>query len=576
MRALLSNLSGAQKALLCFAAILTALCSGFVIYGAADLHTPVPWGDSWDGLVQFYMNAQDGQAAAWWGQHNEHRFVISRVLYWLDYTVFGGALVSLFLWNFLFAGLGVLLFIKLARIAVEKAGGIGATANFVGLLTALFLMAWLYLWTQYETLAYAFNPHFFLAYVMPLWAFYLLYEARESGRGKTFALACVIGVLSAGSMANAIATLPFMALYAAVMQMSAKRIGFLAVLSAVVIAVYMWGFQSVGGHGSVVQSTLTDPVGMMHFVLNYMGGPFFFFAAGVPAGPFVAPVFGAFFIGSCAVFAWQSIRARAASAFPIMLLVFILYIGASAFATAGGRLPMGTGAAFAPRYTTSTVMAWAALLLLYMPLIFSLMKTKTGQRLVTAGFIAAFTVVTLMQSTVFMEKRDWAKGRAIGGLAAEMQVRDDVYLKKIYGNPGKVLRISKEASVRNIGFFGRDDYRNVRETIGTKAPPAPRACDAMIHGGADLPGDKNFARVYGAFSSQSSYVPSAVYIVSDTGDIVGYGLTNMERALPDRPSTGSQKFWFTAYIKAEKYGGDLYLQDTKGKCRTDKINYPLK
>ena len=574
MRALLSNLSGVQKALLCFAAILTALCSGFVIYGAADLHTPVPWGDSWDGLVQFYMNAQDGQAAAWWGQHNEHRFVISRVLYWLDYTVFGGALVSLFLWNFLFAGLGVLLFIKLARIAVEKAGGIGATANFVGLLTALFLMAWLYLWTQYETLAYAFNPHFFLAYVMPLWAFYLLYEARESGRGKTFALACVIGVLSAGSMANAIATLPFMALYAAVMQMSVKRIGLLAVLSAVVIAVYMWGFQSVGGHGSVVQSTLTDPVGMMHFVLNYMGGPFFFFAAGVPAGPFVAPVFGAFFIGSCAVFAWQSIRARAASAFPIMLLVFILYIGASAFATAGGRLPMGTGAAFAPRYTTSTVMAWAALLLLYMPLIFSLMKTKTGQRLVTAGFIAAFTVVTLMQSTVFMEKRDWAKGRAIGGLAAEMQVRDDVYLKKIYGNPGKVLRISKEASVRNIGFFGRDDYRDIRELMGQPSGDAPQTCHATVSQIVALTNDTDYVRMLGYVMPKSSHVPDGIVFVGRGGEIAGYGLSDMERAMPDEPEKVSRRYWFTAYVRRDALTGGVYAQDRDGQCRTPALNVP--
>jgi len=56
---MLTHLSGyslAQKALLLFAVVLTILCSGFVIYGAVDLHTPVPWGDSWGGLVQFYMN----------------------------------------------------------------------------------------------------------------------------------------------------------------------------------------------------------------------------------------------------------------------------------------------------------------------------------------------------------------------------------------------------------------------------------------------------------------------------------------------------------------------------------------
>lgn len=574
---MLTHLSGyslAQKALLLFAVVLTILCSGFVIYGAVDLHTPVPWGDSWGGLVQFYMNVQDGQAAAWWGQHNEHRFVLSRVLYCLDYAVFGGALVSLFFWNFLFAGFGVWLFIMLTRIAVTHAGASTELSKFVSVLTALFLIAWLYLWTQYETLAYAFNPHFFLAYVMPLSAFYLLYKVHKQGRGKTFALACLIGVISAGSMANAIATLPFMVLYAALMQMGAKRIGVLALLSALVIILYMWGFQSVGAHGSVTESTLTDPIGMLHFVLNYMGGPFFFFAAGVPAGTYVAPAFGAFFIGSCAVFAWQAIRARAASAFPIMLLVFILYIGASAFATAGGRLPMGVGTAFAPRYTTSTVMAWAALLLLYMPLIFTLLKSKAGKRLVTTGFISAFTVVTLMQSTVFMEKRDWAKGRAIAGLAAEMQVRDDLYLKKIHGSPGKVLSISKEASLRNIGFFGRDAYRDVRELIGAPAADAPQTCNAVVTQIARLPSDKAYVRLMGYIMPASSYIPDSVFVVNDSGAIAGYGLTDMERALPDAPEPVARRYWFTAYAKTVTLENGFSLQGKGGECRTPALILP--
>ncbi len=573
----LSLFTTAQKTLIGLALLLTILCSAFAIYGAADLHTPVPWGDSWDGLVQFYLSVQDGDIAAWFGQHNEHRFIISRVLYWFDYAVFGGSLVSLFVWNFLFAALGVFLFIRIARLAIcQCAPEGGPQRDLVFILTALFFTAWLYLWTQYETLAYAFNPHFFLAYVLPLLAFYLIYKDAVSPSRKTFALACIVGVLAAGSMANAIATLPFMLLYAGVMRMGARRMAVLAVLSVIVITLYMWGFKSVAGHGSVGESLARDPAGMLHFVFNYMGGPFFFFAAGEPMGHFVAPVFGAFYIGSCTVFAWRAIRVPNAHGLQLILLVFILYIGAGAFATAGGRLPMGLGTAFAPRYTTATVMAWAALLLLYMPVLFHLLKSKTGQRVVAAGFITAFVLVTAMQSTVFLEKRDWAKGRAVGGLAAEMQVRDDLYLGKIYPIPGRLLLMSEKASARNIGFFGTGDYRDIREMIGQKAGNDVGAtCAGGISAVIDLPGDPDWVRVLGTFWGQKGRKDAGIYIVTPSGDIAGYGLTGMERAIPDPGEKSPMRNqWFTAYVQKQAVSDGVYLQGPSRTCRTPAINVP--
>ena len=573
----LSQYTPSQRALIGLAAMLTFTALALAIYGAVGLHTPVPWGDSWDGLIIFLMNVQDGQMSAWWGQHNEHRLLLSRPLYWLDYHIFGGRLISLFVWNFLFAACGVYLFIRLTRIAVDRAApAAGTTANFVFVLTSLLLIAWLYLWTQYETLGYAFNPHFFLAYVLPLLAFYLMYKVHMGGGAKLFALACFVGVLAAGSMANAIATLPLMALYALIMGMSKKRIAILSGLAVIVITLYFSDYHSIKGHGSILESVLTHPIDVLHMTLNYMGGPFFFFAAGVPVGTYVAPLFGAFFIGSSAVFALKALKARKSSGFEIMLLIFILFIGSAAFASAGGRLFMGLNAAFAPRYTTSTVMAWAALLLLYMPVLFAVLKTKVGTRMAVGGFVLSLTLITLMNSTVFLEKRDWATGRAIGGLAAELQVHDTIYLSKIYPLRAsrRVLKTSQKASARNLGFFGLPDYLDARETLGTAAPDAPQRCSAAGSAVVKLDGDENHVRVLGYIDPKSAKVGSAIYLVDRAGTIQGYGLTDMERALPDAPETVSRRYWFTAYLRVYAAAGPLYIQNRDGSCRTDFIDLP--
>jgi hypothetical protein len=47
--------------------------------------------------------------------------------------------------------------------------------------------------------------------------------------------------------------------------------------------------------------------------------------------------------------------------------LFILYIGGTALATAGGRLIFGIEQALTSRYMTPSLMAWAALFVIIMP-----------------------------------------------------------------------------------------------------------------------------------------------------------------------------------------------------------------
>jgi hypothetical protein len=70
--------------------LLAASIVAAAIIGAMRYYSPVPLGDMWNGYLDFFMEVQNGNHAAWWTQHNEHRIVLARLLFWMDLSFFNG------------------------------------------------------------------------------------------------------------------------------------------------------------------------------------------------------------------------------------------------------------------------------------------------------------------------------------------------------------------------------------------------------------------------------------------------------------------------------------------------------
>ncbi len=62
-----------------------------ILVGIGQYHsfTVVPIWDMWNGEVEFFMKARGGDLLAWFGQHNEHRITLARLLFWADLDWFG-------------------------------------------------------------------------------------------------------------------------------------------------------------------------------------------------------------------------------------------------------------------------------------------------------------------------------------------------------------------------------------------------------------------------------------------------------------------------------------------------------
>jgi len=192
------------------------------------LISPIPFSDMWDGYLQFYMSIQDGHIAEWWAQHNEHRILISRLLFWVDLAWFNGQNWFLILINYVLAGLSAFTFWQLLKIRSQD-----TQDHHARILIGLFLTAWMFLWTQNDNFTWGFQSQFLLAQLLPLCAFYYLYQsiAAQYPSFRHFMMACAFGVASVGAMANGVLALPLMVLYAILTRQSLARIGVLVLLS---------------------------------------------------------------------------------------------------------------------------------------------------------------------------------------------------------------------------------------------------------------------------------------------------------------------------------------------------------
>src|SRR5204863_7796639 len=104
------------------------------------------------------LGVQDGIYAHWWTQHNEHRLLLARVLFWMDMRWFGGAAISLVVASHVLAATAALLFWAAMRHHPPAGAGPGVIA-----VAGLLVTAWLFQWMQEENFTLGFQVQFFLA-----------------------------------------------------------------------------------------------------------------------------------------------------------------------------------------------------------------------------------------------------------------------------------------------------------------------------------------------------------------------------------------------------------------------------
>lgn len=543
-------------ALFAVTSVVMAIVGGFKSY------SPVPFWDMWNGYLNFYIKASAGDWSVWWSQHNEHRIFLARLLFWLDIALFHGRGWFLIVTTYVLLGLVCLVYWKIWE---ERTRGNIPWVGFI-------LIAWLFLWVQEENLTWGFQSQFVLAQLLPLAALYWLHRAATAGpnQSQEFNIAVLCGLLATGSMANGVLALPLMTGYVVLARMGWKRGMLLTILSAVALGLYFHDFKAPGGHGSLIEALLESPLALLHYVLLYVGGPFYYLFGKSTFGHAVATLAGIFMVGSSLVFAWRVVPIANKSTLSLALLVFILYLGGTALGTGGGRVIFGVEQALSSRYMTPALMAWAALLLLFLPKLEALSQSARSRI-----WVPSLLLVLLMfsfQLKALASKHSVLFEREIAALALELGVKDQIQISNVYPSAELAQSIAEEAAARNLSIFGIAPFIGAREMIGQEHAQEARSdyqCLGFIDEVQAIAGDFKYVRVRGwIFDPHKGSVPRSVQLVDEDGVVQGLVLTGQPRPdVANAIDSAASNSGFKGYVRSAAQGEVVILRSSEGSCK---------
>ncbi|WOI46281.1 hypothetical protein [Acidovorax sp. BLS4] len=506
--------------------------------------TSVPIWDMW-GALEFYADVRDGAGwQAWWRLFNEHRLVLSKALFWMEYRWFGGTQAFLIAVNYLLVAGSIATFWAFLK---ARLGPMTRTASVAAL---ALLSVWLLSWVQQENLTWAFQSQFFLAQWLPLAGLYCLYRATQAPQDVGwFAGGCALGVLSIGTMANGIMALPMMALYAAVARMGWRRVALLALLGAAGIGVYMADFAAPTPRPGLLAMLQSRPLGLLQYTLQYLGSPFQHLARKMET-MWISQAFGVLFTVLALARLVPALRAPRTHALELSLLTFVAFVAGIAFATASGRLQFSMEGSLASRYTTPTMMAWAALGVLYAPRVLALRGlARAGAAVLLVAVLAQMLSVQLRET----RRSDVAHLRMTGALALAMGVHDERRIGMLIWDRALGERIVAKARQQGHSIFGRPPLADAATALGSHTDVPPARCTAFVDWVQRVQGDPRFVSVSGALlPSEGDAPPPSMRLVAPDGTVVGLGVPHRWRKLsaPGGPHAPARYLTFTAYLQA--------------------------
>lgn len=555
--------SFAKGLAVCLAAAFVLLA----IIGGIKNYSPVPFWDMWDGYLAFFTRISHGDWSAWWAQHNEHRIVLSRILFWVDLAWLDGTGWFLILVNYLLAAMSVTLFWTILKEKIAN-----QNQNLLIFLLGAFLCIWLFSWVQYENLTWGFQSQFFLAQLVPLAAFYCLHkasiykESHGSNLCRWFIAACLIGFASLGTMANGILALPILVAMALALRLRWSRTTMLVMLAVTGSMLYFHGYQLVERHGSLRQTLLENPLELTAYTLLYLGGPFYYFLGKGVVALHIAQAMGLVMICSCLYFAYRAVRNPRTYSLDLALLAFLLYIGGTAFGTAGGRAIFGVYTT--SRYMTPALMAWAALLMLYLPYIITTYHKNKPLILIPLCALVISMLPAQLKALKSNETRNFE--HRIAALALAMRIHDAPQIQTIYPSVEAALNYSEFPLKSGISIFGTRSIRDASKLIGNTEPSSSSiTCQGQLYGVQRIENENRYVSVRGwIYNPKLNLVPHVVHILNEQKIIVGYALVGQPR--PDTNSgiidSKAELSGFKGYLLTDQLDQNLIFQGIEPSC----------
>lgn len=535
--------------------------------------SPVPWFDSWSGLVGFDRRLPEtGLLAGLWEPHNGHRIVLTRLLYLGDKYLGGGDLEWLIVAN---GVLAMMLAAALAWLCWRMLPSWHLRALF-GVLSLVACASWVH----HENLTWEFQSQLILAPLLAVLAFVAAgvgADARGSQRSRQWLAAAVaLAVLAMGAMGAGALVPILLLLMLACARVSRRTILIAAAVLLPLMAFYFMDLSAFSGEG--VEFSLAKAV---FGVLVFLGAPIGIVTKSLTA----AAVVGAAVLVPSAVLAIRALRGRLPPA-QIAGVAVVGYAVANAAVAARVRLgapylggpPLGIDVMQASRYEFIVLSGWVALLAL-------LVSTAPSPRVrsVIAAAGAAFVLILLVPfqlaalevpvgkeagqprgsaptafTSAWQRAMSSIPGRMTAGLGVALGVRDfERQLPTLYYRESGWTELADYARDSGIGAFD-GIFSGLVERIGTPETGGRQLpCTGSVLSAAVVPDDPAWLRVEG-WTRPANGDPAAelIAIMGADGRVAGFAATDYPAPTDVAwPSSEPKPVGFSGYVRAFDWAG---------------------
>lgn len=262
------------------------------------------------------------------------------------------------------------------------------------------------------------------------------------------------------------------------------------------------------------------------------------------------------------------IRAKRINPVTLALLGYLLYLGGTAVGTGTGRIVFGVAQAVSFRYTTPALMAWAALFLLYLPMLSNYIKRY--RVVMIPGLVLVCVFLIWRQIPALYPQHQKIFDRQVAALALELGVDDAQQINHVYVMNAGLLNIANQATANDLTVFGHYPLQGLREKWTDRfTPPADSpTCQGALDSVSTIEGEPDALRISGwVFNPVEESVPSRVIATDRLGRIVGFALTGQPRPdVADAVHESAGLSGYRGYIQPLEQGTEITLHGEGSQC----------
>jgi hypothetical protein len=366
-----------------------ALLAASTIAVVIRTYSPLPKWDHWAEILWLkHYYAGQWQISDLWRQHNEHRILFPRLFLLTDWFLFRGKNIFLLFSILLLQAAHAWIFLREVRNWRELSRALRLTV--AAIIVILFFSG-----ANLDNFTWPFQISFILAFYAGTVSLYsLIRYAEKCGKRKArmaavgwLAASAGSGIVATHSLSNGILIWPVLLLTGIVLRLHRRILVLIGIIFGLVALQYFSGYHLIAGHGNAVDA-LRHPLAVLGFVGAYLA---------IPVAKIEHAVGALVGLSLLSAFAWTAFRIlrrrRVLPRLVVLNLSVMLYIAATAFLTALGRL------AVAPpetslRYATPVCIFWACALML------ALAEAETWQQRSAAVAAVLATTITGLIVTI--------------------------------------------------------------------------------------------------------------------------------------------------------------------------------